>query len=143
VIDSCWAGTNGIGIAGGMGLWIQNGDGYIIQGFRNINNGGNGIQVDDPATNVEITGGISSGCSVSTPHVGQGILFTAGVLGFRITGHRSGPIAGAANNQVYGIYISAGCDNYIITNNDTRGNFTGGINNIPGVAATRIVANNI
>ncbi len=42
-----------------------------------------------------------------------------------------------------GIDILTGCDNYIVSGNDTSGNTTGGIDNVPGAAATRIVANNL
>jgi len=50
---------------------------------------------------------------------------------------------GAPNKQGFGIFLNTGCDNYIVTGNDTRLNVSGGILNVPGPAANRLVNNNI
>jgi hypothetical protein len=62
---------------------------------------------------------------------------------FRIHDVRTGPAAGQGSDQSWGIFIVGGCDQYVVSGNDTTGNVVGGINNVPGIAASRIVANNL
>lgn len=149
VFLNCWAGSNGtIGTyksINGTGFRIENGDGILLSGARVINNGGNGVDLYSGAKNVEIGGGIFAGNSQDSSAIAQGIVVRANTQRFRIHDVRAGQSVGetAADPQAYGIDILSGCDNYIVTGNDTTGNTTGGLNNTPGTAATRIVANNL
>lgn len=143
-LTSCWAGTNGITQANGAGLRIEAGQSYLISNFRCINNGGNGVDIAGAAAdaNIQIDGGFFTGNSVYNSGAGSGILVRSGVSGFRISNTRAGALSYAGNTQLYGIHILSGCDNFILSHNDTRSNVGGGINNVSGTSATRIQSNN-
>ena len=79
-------------------------------------------------TDLEFSYGEVAGNSVTGSGTTHGIDVSAGVTDFRLIGSRVGPIAGFANTQGWGIIVAAGgSDNYIITNNDLRGNVTGAL----------------
>lgn len=143
----CWAGTNAVASPhtsiNGTGFKLEKGDGIIVSNVRSINNGGHGIDVLSGVTNLSILGGFVTGNSVASYGNAQGIAIEANVQRFRIQGVRTGSAAGQPVQQGWGIFIVAGSDNYIVTGNDTAGNVTGGINNVPGTSATRIVASNL
>lgn len=143
VLIGCWAGSNLTTSLTGTGIRIENGDGYLLHDFRAINNGGHGVDVYAGATNIEINGGIVAGNSVAQVGYAQGIAFEPNVVGFRVSNIRSGQAVGQPSNQGWGIYISSGCNNYVVTSNDTRLNQFGGIQNVPGTSATRVLANNL
>jgi hypothetical protein len=142
----CWASTNGTASGGGRGFEVNNGSGLTFTDSRVINNGGQGFNVTSGAADINIAGGIFAGnCLASagcTNGGAYGILLT-GTNGFRISGVRAGTTAGQSNTQGYGILINTGCDNYIVTGNDTRLNVWGGIVNVPGTGPTRVLANNL
>ncbi|HEV7517475.1 MAG TPA: glycosyl hydrolase family 28-related protein [Thermoanaerobaculia bacterium] len=144
---NCWAGTNAVAApylsSSGAGFRIENGDSIMLVSPRVINNGGNGIDVFSGTKNFEISGGFVTGNSVAQSNVSQGIVMEANTQHFRITNVRTGSAAGQGTTQSWGIFIVGGCDQYIISGNDTTGNVVGGINNVPGTAATRIVVNNL
>lgn len=141
----CWSSSNGLTNVNARGMYISKGDGLTFTDSRIINNGGHGVEVTSGASNLSFAGGLLSGncvaggCSSGQAH---GIVLT-GTSGFRIHGVRAGQSVGTGNKQGYGIYVNSGCTNYIVTNNDTRLNVTGGILNVPGISATRIVSGNI
>ncbi len=88
----------------------------------------------------DLTGNcVAAGCTTGFAH---GIVFD-GTSGFRIQGVRAGQAVGQGNKQGYGIFLNTGCNIYIVTGNDTRINVSGGINNVPGISATRIVKDNL
>lgn len=142
----CWSSTNGITSVNGRGFRIETGKGLSFTDSRVINNGGHGFEVATGPTDIAISGGIFTGNCVAatcTTGLAHGIVLT-GTNGFRISGVRSGLSAGmTTNKQGYGIFINTGCDNYIVSGNDTRVNVTGGIANVPGVGITRIVSSNL
>jgi hypothetical protein len=141
----CWASSNGIGTVNGRGIRIATGSGLTFTDSRVINNGGHGVEVTSTPTDVAFSGGIFTGNCVATgctSGLAHGIVLT-GTNGFRIQGIRAGQTAGQGNKQGYGIFLNTGCNNYIVTGNDTRINVSGGINNVPGVSATRIVTENL
>jgi hypothetical protein len=141
----CWAATNGINTVNGRGMRIARGSGLTFTDSRVINNGGHGVEVTSTPTDIAFSGGIFTGNCVAsgcTNGLAHGIVFD-GTSGFRIEGTRAGQAAGQGNKQGYGIFLNTGCNNYIVTGNDTRINLLGGINNVPGVGATRIVTNNL
>lgn len=141
----CWSSSNGLTNVNGRGFYISNGNALSFVDSRVLNNGGHGVEVGSSPKDISIIGGVfagncvASGCSTGQAH---GIVLT-GTSGFRISGVRAGQLVGSSNKQGYGIYVNTGCTNYIVTNNDTRLNVTGGIQNVPGTSATRIVSSNI
>lgn len=142
----CWASTNGTANYNGRGFEVNNGIGLTFTDSRVINNGGQGFNVTSGAADINIAGGIFTGnclASAGCPNGGAyGILLT-GTNGFRISGVRAGTTVGQLNTQGYGILINTGCDNFIVTGNDTRLNVWGGIANVPGTGPTRVLANNL
>lgn len=141
----CWSASNGLSTLNGVGFQIDRGSGLSFVDSRVINNGGHGLVAGAAVSDLAISGGIFTGnCVASNCPAGfaHGIILT-GTNGFRIDGVRSGQSMGATNKQGYGIFINTGCNNYIVTGNDTRLNVSGGILNVPGLAATRLVNNNI
>ena len=90
-----------------------------------------------------------NGNSTTIINTYSGMLFDSGggaVTNFLVNGSTlGGPNwdPGGVNGQKYGIEITAGCDGYVVTGNNTLNNQTAGILNTPGAAATRVVANNI
>ena len=143
--ERCWASSNGISTLNGRGFQIDLGSGLSFVDSRVIDNGGHGLAAGPGASDIAISGGIFTGnCFASNCPTGfaHGIILT-GTNGIRIQGVRSGQSMGAPNKQGYGIFLNTGCDNYIVTGNDTRLNVSGGILNVPGTAANRLVNNNI
>jgi hypothetical protein len=144
---NCWAGTNGAlapyNTLNARGFRIENGDGISLIAPRVINNGCTGIDVFSGAKNVEISGGFVTQNSIAAFNSCQGIAMEANTTHFRIHDVRTGPAAGQGSDQSWGIFIVGGCDQYVVSGNDTTGNVVGGINNVPGIAASRIVANNL
>lgn len=143
--ERCWSSSNGTTTLNGVGFQVDVGSGLSFVDSRVINNGGHGFSAGPGASDIAISGGIFTGnCVAANCPTGfaHGIVLT-GTNGFRIQGVRSGQSMGAANKQGYGIFLNTGCNNYIVMGNDTRLNVTGGILNVPGLAANRLVNNNI
>lgn len=141
----CWASSNGMSTTAGRGFRVAAGAGLTFTDSRVINNGGHGVEVGGAPTDIAIQGGIFAGNCLApgcTNGLAHGIVMV-GTKGFRISGVRAGQSMGSTNRQGYGIYVLNGSNNYIITNNDTRTNVSGGILNAPGVSATRILNSNI
>jgi len=141
----CWSATNGISTVNGRGFRIERGTGLTFTDPRVINNGGHGFEATSTPGDISISGGIFTGNCVAsgcTSGLAHGIVMD-GTHGFRISGVRSGQTVGQGNKQGYGIFLNTGCDNYIVTGNDTRTNVTGGIRDVPGPAASRLTNNNL
>lgn len=143
----CWSGTNGLSTINGRGFIVHNGRAITITDSWVVNNGGHGIDVWSAATDVEVSGGVvmgncrAVGTGACTAGWAHGIVFN-GVDGFRIRGVRTGSLE-TPLTQGYGIYLSAGCNNFIVSENDTRNNVTSGIFNGSGTGATKILKDNL
>jgi len=73
----------------------------------------------------------------------QGIAVAADVDEFSIVGAQAGAGFGVNGNSNWGIIVAAGTsDNYTITNNDVRGNTSGGISD-GGSGTTKIIRDNL
>lgn len=72
----------------------------------------------------------------------KGLYFASNCQDFTITGCFATNVWWAPQVQTHGIWIDGGCDHYIITNNNLRGNGTAGIQD-NAVGADRVVANNL
>jgi len=141
---NCWSGSTATSLTSGHGFIIVNGNGIVLTGTRSINNGGDSLQIGTAVSNLEVNGGLFTGNSLASSGSFNGIAVWANNTGgLRFRGLRSGQAAGRGNTQGYGIYISGGCDNFIVSETDTRTNVGGGIANLSGTGPTRIVANNL
>lgn len=74
----------------------------------------------------------------ATANTYSGILLQSASRDYQIVGVRSG-----SSSQKYGLAISSGADEYVVTGNNFLDNATAGVLNTPGTAATRVVANNL
>lgn len=135
--ENCWSSTalnyDGCYIGGPV-------DGVQFVGHRFFNNAANGLIVYGPAANVFVDASGSAGNG--TQHTGScGIGFTNSCSGFAVRNCRVGAYAGMGTaGQANGILVVGGCDNYIITGNDTQNNPTG-ISD--GGGPTKVVVNNL
>ncbi len=135
--ENCWSSSaqnyDGCYIGGPV-------DGVQFVAHRFFNNGANGLIVYGPASNVFVDASGSSGNGLA--HSGSaGMAFTGSCNGFAVRNCRVGPYAGFGTaGQTNGILVISGCDNYIITGNNTQGNATG-ISN--GGGPTSVVTNNL
>jgi len=139
---ACWASSNGAASTSGRGFLLNGGLEYLFSSPRAVNNGGHGLEIG-AVNGVSISGGFFSGNSLGSSGTLSGISLGATSSHVRITGTRSGQTASLSNSQKYGIDITAGADNYQVVGNDLTSNLTGGLNNAPGLAATRIAAGNM
>jgi len=140
----CWASTNGQDTLNGRGIMIESGTGITFTDPRVINNGGHGFEARSAAADIAISGGIFTGNCIAPncpTGVAHGIVFD-GTNGFRIQNVRSGSTVGQGNKQGFGIFLNTGCENYIVTGNDTRTNAIGGIRSVPPEAPNRLVQTN-
>lgn len=67
----------------------------------------------------------------------------SGVTDLTLNGNACGDIYSKPSSARWGINIAAGCDNFIVAMNRCVGNDTGGIQNLSGTSATKVVASNI
>lgn len=137
----CWSATNG-----GNGVNIQGAgtiDGIRLVGGRYRNNSLAGILLNSTtAVNTEVTGALISGNSRGSAGTNHGVNIAAGNTQFKFVGNRIGNTAGDGNTQGFGIIVNAGAsDNYVIANNDMRGNFTGALSDSGTGLNKYIVAN--
>lgn len=116
--------------------------GVRFVGHRGFNSGQDGMIISN-GTNVSVSDSDFSGNSQSSSGTYNGITVGAGVGYFSLIGNRIGQMGPYANTQKYGIAVTAGSSNfYMITNNNTQGNGTGGIND-GGTGGTKVVTNNL
>lgn len=137
--SNSWSSSNtgrGILINGSAGTI----DGIRFVGHRSFNNGTDGAAVAY-GNNVEFNACDMLGNSQTTNNSASGISMS--ISNFMITSCRSGAAAGFGATQKYGILVNSGTyNNYIITNNNTQGNATSGIND-GGTGGTKVVTNNL
>ena len=140
--EGCWSGscgTHGVGLVAVSGAVL---DCVRFIGHRSFSNGRNGFVVND-GTNISIDACDVSGNSTESSGVYSGIEFRVGVSGFAARNCRSGQMAGFSNTQDRGIIVQpGGSDDYIITNNDLRGNVTAGLYD-GGTGTNKIIDNNL
>lgn len=119
----CWMSSNtsnGVRIIAG-GSTIVNGIDFI--GSNIFLNGADGLAVTTSPLNIRVLGGEFA------QNTGAGISFTS-CTDFSVIGVRSGAGGGLTGNTTYGVNIaSATCDNFVVANNDLRGNTTAPWNN--------------
>uniref|UniRef100_A0A6M3L167 Pectate lyase n=1 Tax=viral metagenome TaxID=1070528 RepID=A0A6M3L167_9ZZZZ len=146
--NSCWFASNGAGVGGvvatinGRGIGLSNAgiDGVYFVNPRVVNNGGHGIEVSN-AVDVQINGGLFTGNSQQSPSgTAHGIVMNDNDE-WQVNGVRSGQVAGRDNSQGYGLYIGAGCDDFIVTGSNFLTNVTGGISD-NSTTTTKIIAKN-
>ena len=138
----CWF-SGGRSGSGNNGLTITNSDSLRFTNTRWDNNGASGCYVASTAVRTVFTACKFEGNSVTAgAGAADGLLIEPNTQHFQILGCQAhnGLIGG---QQRYGINISSGCDYFIVQNNDTVGNYTGGIVNSSGTSATKLVANNL
>jgi len=133
-----WGSSNGTTTASGHGVVINGSSGSVgnvrIVSPRIINNGGDGISVTT-ASDIAIEGGFMSANSQQSSGTYSGIAVT-GATGIRVSGVRSGNIAGGSNTQKYGLAVDATSTNVNLVGNDLTGNLTGALNNLATLSAT-------
>lgn len=128
----------------GRGILIQGSagtiDGIRFVGHRSFNNGLDGAAVSY-GNNIEFNACDMLGNSQTTNNSASGISMS--ISNFMVTSCRTGAAAGFGATQKYGILVNTGAfNNYIITNNNTQGNATGGIQD-NGTGGTKVVTNNL
>jgi hypothetical protein len=121
---------------------INNADGIRFNGGGAINCGKHGIVVGASATRVVFTGGFAArGNSTTLANGFDGIRFEAGASDFIVSGCTLGGSLGFGT-QAYGVRVAAGAsDRYVIADNLTTGNGTGGVLD-GGAGVNKRVANN-
>lgn len=137
LFSNCWMGlASG---AAGFGCNIAPPGGGNVDGmsFDNCNFADNdvaGLSVAGTASNIFVDGGYACG-SVN------GYAFNA-IQHFSVTNVRAGNVATRGANSQYGVVVIGAADNYIIANNNLRGNGVGGLND-SGAGTSKIVSPNL
>lgn len=135
------------GISSGSGIRIGAGCiGTIV--LNNVRSGAHafhGVHIEPSAARVSITNGCFAANGVGTPNTYDGIYLAPNVENVQIIGNVCGgdlfAVPGGSTSQRNGITISAGCNYYIVTSNDARGNTTASIQD--GGGANKVVADNL
>lgn len=137
---ACWTGSNtGNGVSTGGSGTIN---GVLFLGHRSYLNGNHGVIFNGGSELAYCYGEVAGNSATSSGSL-DGIAVVANISNFRLIGNRIGPIGGASNTQRYGINVVSGSsDNYIVSDNDARGNVTGGITD-NGSGTNKIVRNNL
>jgi hypothetical protein len=136
-INNSWTATNqgnGVAVYGGMACtsWatarpITRGQGVFLAG----------------GSNFTLDASYMSGNSQASLGTNSGIAVSANVSGFDLRNNRSGQMSGFDNTQKYGILVMPGAsNNYIITDNDLRGNTTKGLLD-SGTGTNKVVSDNL
>lgn len=102
-----------------------------------------GAVIEAGARRTKMLGCSFISCGLDTPNLYHGLIAANGAqdfdvshcTGYNKTGYYSG-------QQAYGVAVGAGCDNFSVTDNDLRGNATGGLFNGAGTSASKIVRDN-
>lgn len=139
---NCWTASNG---AHGVDMNTTT-TGVIdlirFVGHRSFNNLNHGYAANGATTkNVNFSDCEASGNDRTTSGSFSGFNITS-VGSFAIRGCRSGQAGGFSNTQTRGITVSGTCDNYVITDNDLRGNASSAMSDA-GSGTTKIVADNL
>ncbi len=125
--SGCYVGTSGSGSV----------DGLTFTGCEFVDNGDSGLICAGPnVKNWSVTGGTSCG------NTSYGIRAASATVKFTITGHRSGDMATRGPNGI-GINVDTGAANeYVIANNNLRGNTTSGLFD-GGTGVNKVIASNL
>lgn len=124
-----------------QGVLINSGGTGVRTGIQFTNhdsflNGSNGLQVEK-GTDIRILGGMFA------QNTGNGIAIGDNVNEFSIIGIRSGASAGLTANTSFGILVfGTSHNNYVISNNDLRGNTSGSLSD-NGTGTTKNITNNL
>jgi hypothetical protein len=122
--SNCWSATPATGHCCHVGGGV-NGCEFVGHRFLNAPLG-DGLNVSAPATNVN-----ADACTASGQPNGSGFAFSGNVINFAVRNCRSGPYGGPGfatfAPSIHGVLISAGCSNYIVTNNMLSGNTSTGL----------------
>lgn len=119
--------------------------GLDFNSFRAYTNGLNGFKVTAGA-NMTFNNCRACGNSALADNISDGMIISAGVSKFQITGGRYGMADGfeaVPNRQRNGIIVSVGAsNNYMITNVDATNNATAGVSD-GGTGVSKVVTNNL
>jgi Right handed beta helix region len=147
VLNNVWCDTSS-----GSGMYLRTAGSGVIKRVRAINSwfsssGEYGVRIsgqvwgltlsdseifDNGQDGVVIEAGSSlNGCIITSNKIGgnrgNGVNIGAWVNDFQVGLNRIGPVAEFGGNAGFGIVLGTGNDEYIITSNNTRGNYGGGI----------------
>lgn len=138
----CWF-SGGRTAPGYPGLTLNQSDSLKFTNTRFFNNGSHGLSVTSTTKRLALSNCSANSNSVTVgAGISHGLFFGASVTDFSITGCTStnGLYTGT---QGYGIYLTAGCDNFAIRDNLLSGNATGAINDLATAAVQKYIAGNI
>lgn len=139
--DNCWFSSNLNGINLDKGASTI--EGVYFDGCQVFNNRHRGAWVQ-AANNTEFNNCRVSGNSQAASGTYPGVEFIDGTNNFAVRGTRSGAVAGFAASQSVGVLIGAGCDSYMLTDNNLTGNISGGVTDgSVGTSTTREVRGNL
>jgi hypothetical protein len=113
---------------------------FVFEGCRFENCGNHGLSITN-GTDHQVIG--CTAVSNDTRAGGASGFNVSGVTGLVFVGNRAYNRASFGGSQDYGLVLVSGVDQFVVTNNDLRGNATGGISNGAGTGTTKIVYNNL
>lgn len=122
--SGCGAGVNILGYARDV----------IIDGIECYQNQAGGISIAD---NASVAGLIIQNANISG-NAGAGVSFGANTSGWKVLNSNIGQASFAGAN-LYGIFINPGCDGYVMSGCDIRGNTSGQIVGHAGMSPTKRV----
>ena len=141
----CWFSGGRVSGASTAGLYINKGHALRFTNCQFFNCGADGCQLSAASSHVSFnncTFDVNSNTGTSGQY--NGLAIATNTNYFQVIGCFAGGTAfNYGNKQGYGIYISGGCNNFIVANNDCTGNVTGGIYNGSGTSGTQIVSQNL
>lgn len=145
-LDNCWSGS----MVDGRGIVIQDVKTCAIRGGIVIQNGKDGILIDNLCEDILLDGVTVTGNSKANPGNFHGIVVISGAQNIRIINCRSGPTVNTTDGitkddtQGFGCVVSGpGTTHYEIINNDFRGNLSNQLVDSGGYGGMRRVLNNI
>lgn len=139
---NCW-----FGAIPGIGAYLPGGHGIKFVGCIFANCGQHGAHVTSGATRVSFIGctAVSNNQDTSnTINTFHGFFFGPNSTSFKVESCDAyNDSTTFSSRQGYGAYLSTGCDGYVLTGNDFRGNGVAGIHNPGTNSTTKQVANNL
>lgn len=128
------------------GLYLNKAFVLRMTGCSFFNNGTNGCTLSAASRHVSFDNcTFESNNRIAGSGTGYGLAVASGTNYFQVTNCFAGAdnTFNAGQTQIYGVYISGGCNNFIVANNDCTGNVTGGVYNGSGTSGTQIVSQNL
>lgn len=119
-------------------------NGVYFNGGQCVNNQQSGLEIHSGAQNVKINGMTFRSNSRRTDGTWHGIFVDTGQTYFYIDNCLFDNYTSwfGANGQGYGVYISAGCDNFRVSNNVFKSNVTGGLNDL-STGVSKVIVDNL